>query len=1326
LELAAGVAGVIKVLLQMKHKKLVKSLHCEQINPYIQLEGSPFYIVQEEREWEALQDSAGNVLPRRAGVSSFGFGGVNAHVVLEEYGPMPRAAIPEGHTQRSALIVLSARNEARLHEQVQQVLTWLQAEMSTEESLGLTPDQRLQDLAYTLQVGREAMEERLALQVSSLAELEEKLRKYLRDPQGAGDWYRGQVKPHKETVMLFSGDEELQEAVDKWIQRGKYEKLLEWWVKGLKISWPRLYGEQRPQRISLPTYPFARERYWIPSTIVETVLSSCSPMTYEASSRTSSKEEPSTMLLTLDWKEEAIVGQEQTSPLRSEQEAPLFALQLVLLCDLPGIDVSRLQAQMPSGGRCSSLLLQYPMTDRRNEENVTSPPKLPDMGDSNGAMPGTSNGFALGSQSRRELRFQDAVLQLVQEIQNLLRSKPAGSVLVQVVVARREEPSFLEALVGVLKTVQQEYPKLRGQLIEVEEKLQEEELLIWLRQNLCRPHEPHISYHNGKRWVRQWQELPEETLSREIPWKEGGCYLITGGAGGLARLFVQEMAQHVQEATVILVGRSALSDERRVQLTSGLVLGAKNRRIRIDYQQVDVSYGPAVQILIQKVLEQYGGLNGIIHAAGVIRHNLVLDKTPLEVQSVLVPKVIGVECLDEASKQVPLDFFILCSSLSAVVGNAGYADYAGANAYLDAFAHARQAKVMAGKRQGKTVSINWPYWEAGGIQAEESTLQMMRELLGGEPLGAEAGMKTLYQALACRQAQVIVLHGQVERIKQRLLYQYPNIPVQSKPVPASSVKCTTDPDRQVQMDMLGEALKHMIAHLLKVRFEEIDVGTELSEYGFDSITFIRFADRLNRTYQLDLTPALFYEHPTLEQLTHYLYATYATVLAPHFAGTSPKAVNQQVVPTPNPANEVSPFDTFSAVDIKPEYYHFDLYPEYQALRRQVDKLQSFGQVFLSFRAHQGIAGNTTIIDNRELINYANYNYLGLSGHPVVSQAAQQAILQYGTSVSASRVASGDIPVHHELEQALAEWIGTEDCLVFLSGHATNVTTIGHLFGPDDVVFYDAFIHNSAREGIALSGARQQAFPHNDWQALDSMLHNVRQRYQRALVVIEGIYSADGDIPDLPHFIEVKQRHKVFLMVDEAHSMGVLGKHGRGIGEQFGVDPSKVDIWMGTLSKSLASAGGYIAGSHALIEYLRYTVPGFVYSAGITPPNTAAALAALRQLAKEPERVAALQANAKRFLELAREHGLNTGLSQVTQVVPIIVGDSGQAVQLSHLLFQQGINVLPMVFPAVEESAARLRFFITSTHTEEQLRYTIDTVASQWGAIAGSCIGQEKK
>jgi 7-keto-8-aminopelargonate synthetase-like enzyme len=217
-------------------------------------------------------------------------------------------------------------------------------------------------------------------------------------------------------------------------------------------------------------------------------------------------------------------------------------------------------------------------------------------------------------------------------------------------------------------------------------------------------------------------------------------------------------------------------------------------------------------------------------------------------------------------------------------------------------------------------------------------------------------------------------------------------------------------------------------------------------------------------------------------------------------------------------------------------------------------------------------------------------------------------------------------------------------------------------------------------------------------------------------VIEGVYSMDGDIPELPRFIEVKKRHKALLMIDEAHSMGALGATGRGIGEHFGVDRRDVDIWMGTLSKTFGSCGGYIGGRKELVEFLKYTAPGFVFSAGLPPPAAAAALAACRLLEAEPERVTRLRQRAKLFLTLAKSRGLNTGKSKDSPVVPVIVGNSVRSLELSMALFRRGVSVFPILHPAVEESAARLRFFITSTHTEEQIRYTIDALVEEWERI----------
>ncbi|MBW8271468.1 aminotransferase class I/II-fold pyridoxal phosphate-dependent enzyme [Caldovatus aquaticus] len=364
-----------------------------------------------------------------------------------------------------------------------------------------------------------------------------------------------------------------------------------------------------------------------------------------------------------------------------------------------------------------------------------------------------------------------------------------------------------------------------------------------------------------------------------------------------------------------------------------------------------------------------------------------------------------------------------------------------------------------------------------------------------------------------------------------------------------------------------------------------------------------------------------------------------------------------------------------------------------------------------FRPHEGVAGARTRIGGRDYLNFASYNYLGLNGDPRVAAAAKAAIDRHGVSASASRLVSGERPVHAALEAALAANYGTEACLAFVSGHATNVTVIGHLLGPRDLIVHDAAIHNSCLEGARLSGARRVAFPHNDWAAAERALAAERRGARRALLLIEGHYSMDGDVPDLARFAAVARRHEAWLMVDEAHALGVLGATGRGVFEQCGVDPSEVDIWMGTLSKTLSACGGYIAGRRALVDYLRHSAPGFVYSVGLAPPLAAAALESLAILRAEPERVRRLQANATLFRDLARARGLDVGRSAGMGIVPVIVGSSVGAARLSAALFARGINVQPILFPAVPEASARLRFFLSAEHTEAEIREAVQATAA---------------
>ena len=396
----------------------------------------------------------------------------------------------------------------------------------------------------------------------------------------------------------------------------------------------------------------------------------------------------------------------------------------------------------------------------------------------------------------------------------------------------------------------------------------------------------------------------------------------------------------------------------------------------------------------------------------------------------------------------------------------------------------------------------------------------------------------------------------------------------------------------------------------------------------------------------------------------------------------------------------------------------DDFPEVRQFEERLRSITGSGADFPYFRIHQGNVRATTVVGGRPYLSFGSYNYLGLSGHPAVNEAVHEAVDRYGSSVSASRVLSGERELTVRLERALADFLGVADCLALVSGHATNVTAIGHLVGARDLVVHDALAHDSILQGCALSGAARRPFAHNDIGRLEHLLRRNRPRFRRVLIVVEGAYSMDGDLVDLPAVIELKRRYGALLMVDEAHSVGTVGERGRGVGEFFGVDRSEVDLWMGTLSKTFASCGGYLGGSARMVRWLRHTLPGFVYSVGLTPANAAAALAATELIVAEPHRVRALRRNAKLFLSLAASAGLATGSSAHTPIVPCLLGDSARTLRVADRLFDRGVIADPIFHPAVEEGLARLRFFVTSEHREEDIRRAVSVLAEEVAAAGG--------
>ncbi len=392
-------------------------------------------------------------------------------------------------------------------------------------------------------------------------------------------------------------------------------------------------------------------------------------------------------------------------------------------------------------------------------------------------------------------------------------------------------------------------------------------------------------------------------------------------------------------------------------------------------------------------------------------------------------------------------------------------------------------------------------------------------------------------------------------------------------------------------------------------------------------------------------------------------------------------------------------------------FDFSTLPAFDQLRLQRSAADMLGITQPYYRTGAAVSGARVTIDGQERIQFASYDYLGLNKDPRIAQAMADAATEFGISATASRLAGGQRPPHRALERQLAGLYGAEDAITLVSGHATNIATIAALTGPRDLLLIDTLCHNSIYEGARMSGATRMTFPHNDWDWVEATLAQIRNQYENVLIAVEGLYSMDGDLPDLARLVGIKSRHKAWLMVDDAHGLGVAGETGRGAFEACGIDPATVEIWMGTLSKTLCACGGYIAGSRALCDFLRYKAGGLVYSVGLPPPIAAAAGKALDLMLAEPHRVARLHENGGAFLAAARAAGLDCGASAGLAVIPVIIGDSIRCVLAADRLGARGIHVMPVIPPGVPEKLARLRFFVTASHGAEDIETAVRETAA---------------
>jgi glycine C-acetyltransferase len=351
------------------------------------------------------------------------------------------------------------------------------------------------------------------------------------------------------------------------------------------------------------------------------------------------------------------------------------------------------------------------------------------------------------------------------------------------------------------------------------------------------------------------------------------------------------------------------------------------------------------------------------------------------------------------------------------------------------------------------------------------------------------------------------------------------------------------------------------------------------------------------------------------------------------------------------------------------------------------------------------AGPCVIADGHEMLMMSSYDYLGLIGDHRIDEAATQAIHRYGTSTSGARLLTGTLDIHRTMEAELAKFKGTEDALTFSSGYMANLGLIYGLFGPSDRIVLDEFCHRSLMDACRMAGVQVQKFRHNDPQSVREELRKPNTA-NRTLVISDGVFSMDGDICCLPELIAIKKEFGCFLMIDEAHASGVLGATGRGTDEHFGIDTSEVDLWTGSLAKSIPSSGGFIACSQEVAIFLQHASSPYIFSAAMAAASVAAILTGLEILREEPQRVARLKANGDYLRKGLKELGYDTGLSE-TAIVPVVLHDEARTALFARRLRDFGIIAAPVMFPAVAQGVARLRLCVTAAHTTQHLDFVLD-------------------
>ncbi|MEJ2694066.1 MAG: SDR family NAD(P)-dependent oxidoreductase, partial [Candidatus Thiodiazotropha sp.] len=874
LESAAGIAGLTKVLLQMRHRTLVPSLHAQRENPHINFRQTPFRLQREVAEWLPAErrgdQGEPRTYPRRAGLSSFGAGGSNAHVIIEEY-PGPRREVEIAGEQ---LVVLSARSPERLKAYAREMLNFLQGMTERENPPSLA------ELAYTLQLGREAMEERLALVASDMDDLQKQLAAFCTGKDEKGAIHCGNAKSGAGAVQLLTDSAAGGEFIVALLREQNWNGVARIWVAGLDIDWKACYPEQTPSRVSLPVYPFAQERCWIE------ISSNPLPAMGDSGDAESS--------LPIDpglWKVDEGAAQ-GALPRRQPMASSDDAAELIVYEE--AWEATDCQSIAPPAG--DILVFDgdgelYESLQRRWAEREGPPVRwarvapgesfavegdcyrlAPDDGegytrllDELGFRPGLIvHAWNAGGYEAQRLagQLERGVQSLFHLSRALLQRRTPEPVAIHC-LADASSPLDL-ALGGFARTLRQEAPQCRCKVIAMAE-ADAAQRAARLLDEWGRDDESEIRYREGERQIRSLREAPPAPAA--APWRRAGVYLITGGLGGIGYQLAAHLLSRYQ-ARLLLCGRGALDESRQAQLTRLRGLGGE-----LFYLQADVADRREVEKLIASLKARYGALHGVIHAAGVLRDGFLLKKSAADLSAVLQPKVWGTQWLDLATRDEPLECFVLFSSTSAVMGNPGQADYAYANGFQDQYARWREVQGGA----GRSLSLNWPLWESGGMALSEADRGLLYERTGLRPMPTAEGLRALERALAGTAPQYMPLYGERRRIAAALAGRRE---VVSAPQSAARI------DRDWLSGECEKILRGLFQKILKLPAERIDPDMLFEGYGIDSIAVNQFNLKAEQAL-FPLPKTLLFEHTSLRALNDHLVAHYAEALAERLGVAAP-------------------------------------------------------------------------------------------------------------------------------------------------------------------------------------------------------------------------------------------------------------------------------------------------------------------------------------------------------------------------------------------------------------------------------------------------------